>query len=83
MNNFVVLFNGKAKVALTNALVTMDLGGGLFGMIPITASGPQPPKPPANSVFSNGGTSLIIRAQPDDMKTDPSGDRIACGAITP
>jgi Cu-Zn family superoxide dismutase len=37
-----------------------------------------------NSVFANGGTSLVIHAQPDDMKTDPSGnsgDRIACGLI--
>ncbi len=39
----------------------------------------------ANSVFSNGGTALVIHAKPDDMKTDPSGnsgDRIACGEIT-
>jgi superoxide dismutase, Cu-Zn family len=36
------------------------------------------------SVFTNGGTSLVIHAKADDMKTDPSGnsgDRIACGAI--
>jgi Cu-Zn family superoxide dismutase len=39
----------------------------------------------ANSLFANGGTSLMIHAGPDDMKTDPagnSGDRIACGVIT-
>ena len=38
-----------------------------------------------NSVFSNGGTALVIHAKPDDMKTDPAGnagDRIACGVIT-
>jgi Cu-Zn family superoxide dismutase len=38
-----------------------------------------------NSVFSNGGTALVIHARPDDMKTDPAGnagDRIACGVIT-
>jgi Cu-Zn family superoxide dismutase len=38
----------------------------------------------ANSLFANGGTSLVIHAKPDDMKTDPSGnsgDRIACGVI--
>ena len=38
-----------------------------------------------NSVFSNGGTALVIHAKADDMKTDPSGnsgDRIACGVIT-
>jgi len=39
----------------------------------------------ANSVFTNGGTALVIHAKADDMKTDPSGnagDRIACGTIT-
>lgn len=38
-----------------------------------------------NSVFSNGGTALIIHAKADDMKTDPAGnagDRIACGVIS-
>jgi Cu-Zn family superoxide dismutase len=38
----------------------------------------------ANSLFANGGTSLVIHAKADDMKTDPSGnsgDRIACGVI--
>lgn len=37
------------------------------------------------SVFTNGGTALVIHAGPDDMKTDPAGaagDRIACGTIT-
>src|ERR1700678_3003842 len=39
----------------------------------------------ANSLFSNGGTAIVIHAKADDYKTDPSGnsgDRIACGAIT-
>jgi Cu-Zn family superoxide dismutase len=38
-----------------------------------------------NSVFTGGGTALVIHAKADDMKTDPagnSGDRIACGLIT-
>jgi Cu-Zn family superoxide dismutase len=38
-----------------------------------------------HSLFSNGGTSLVIHANADDMKTDPSGnsgDRIACGVIS-
>lgn len=38
-----------------------------------------------HSIFSNGGTALIIHAQADDMKSDPSGNsgaRIACGVIT-
>jgi Cu-Zn family superoxide dismutase len=39
----------------------------------------------SHSVFSNGGTALVIHAKADDMKTDPAGnagDRIACGTIT-
>jgi Cu-Zn family superoxide dismutase len=39
----------------------------------------------ANSLFSNGGTAIVIHAKGDDYKTDPSGnsgDRIACGVIT-
>jgi len=38
----------------------------------------------AHSLFSNGGTAIVIHAKADDMKTDPSGnsgDRIACGVI--
>jgi Cu-Zn family superoxide dismutase len=38
----------------------------------------------AHSVFTNGGTALVIHAKADDMKTDPAGnagDRIACGII--
>ncbi|HKN83196.1 MAG TPA: superoxide dismutase family protein [Pyrinomonadaceae bacterium] len=38
-----------------------------------------------HSLFSNGGTALVIHAKADDQKTDPSGnsgDRIACGVIT-
>ncbi len=38
-----------------------------------------------NSVFANGGTSIIIHQGPDDMKTDPSGNsgaREACGIIS-
>jgi superoxide dismutase, Cu-Zn family len=36
------------------------------------------------SLFSNGGTALMIHAAADDMKTDPVGNagaRIACGAV--
>jgi superoxide dismutase, Cu-Zn family len=38
-----------------------------------------------NSVFTNGGTALVIHAKADDGKTDPSGasgDRIVCGVVT-
>ena len=39
----------------------------------------------SHSLFTNGGTALIIHAKADDQKTDPAGnagDRIACGVIT-
>jgi len=38
-----------------------------------------------HSVFTGGGTALVIHAKADDMKSDPAGnagDRIACGVIT-
>jgi Cu-Zn family superoxide dismutase len=37
-----------------------------------------------NSLFANGGTSIVVHEKADDMKTDPSGNsgnRIACGVI--
>jgi Cu-Zn family superoxide dismutase len=37
-----------------------------------------------HGIFANGGTSLMIHAKADNMKTDPAtnaGDRIACGVI--
>jgi superoxide dismutase, Cu-Zn family len=37
------------------------------------------------SLFSGNGTSLVVHAQADDQKTDPSGnsgDRIACGVVS-
>ena len=37
-----------------------------------------------HSLFTNGGTALVIHAKADDMKTDPAGnagDRIACGVV--
>jgi superoxide dismutase, Cu-Zn family len=37
-----------------------------------------------HSVFTGGGTALVVHAKADDNKTDPagnSGDRIACGII--
>lgn len=39
----------------------------------------------SHSLFSNGGTAIVIHARADDRKTDPAGnagDRIACGVIT-
>lgn len=37
-----------------------------------------------NSLFANGGTSIVVHEKADDMKSDPSGNsgnRIACGVI--
>lgn len=37
-----------------------------------------------HSVFTGGGTALVVHAKADDGKTDPSGnsgDRIACGVV--
>lgn len=37
-----------------------------------------------NSLYKQGGTSLVIHEKPDDLKTDPSGNsgkRIACGVL--
>jgi Cu-Zn family superoxide dismutase len=37
-----------------------------------------------HSVYTGGGTALVIHAKADDFKTDPAGnagDRIACGTI--
>ena len=39
----------------------------------------------SNSLYSNGGTALVIHEKTDDMKTDPAGNagaRIACGVIS-
>jgi Cu-Zn family superoxide dismutase len=39
----------------------------------------------AHSIFSNGGTALVVHAMADDMKSDPAGNsgaRIACGVIS-
>lgn len=40
----------------------------------------------ANSLFLNGGTSVVVHEKADDETTDPSGasgNRIACGVIKP
>jgi superoxide dismutase, Cu-Zn family len=55
------------------------------GMAKTTVVNPRVTLAPGNnSVFSGGGTALIVHAKADDMKTDPAGnagDRIACGVI--
>jgi Cu-Zn family superoxide dismutase len=38
-----------------------------------------------HSLFSDGGTAIIVHSKADDYKTDPSGnsgDGIACGVIS-
>ncbi|HET9925816.1 MAG TPA: superoxide dismutase family protein [Methylomirabilota bacterium] len=42
--------------------------------------------PGSSSLLGDKGTALVVHANPDDDKTDPtgnSGGRIACGVITP
>ena len=56
------------------------------GTAKVTISDPRVNLGSSNySLFTNGGTALVIHAKADDLKTDPSGnsgDRIACGVIT-
>jgi superoxide dismutase, Cu-Zn family len=50
--------------------------------IKVTSISLDPNSP--NSIFANGGTSLVIHEKADDNMTDPSGNsgaRIACGVI--
>ena len=68
MMNFTVKENGTAKATVKDEEVVLGTGG-------------EP-----NSLLSNGGSSIMVHAKADDYKTDPSGnsgDRIACGPITP
>ena len=39
----------------------------------------------AHSLYSDGGTALVIHAKADDLKSDPAGNagpRVGCGIIT-
>ena len=68
MMNSTVKENGTAKATVKDEEVVLGTGS-------------EP-----NSLLSNGGSSIMVHAKADDYKTDPSGnsgDRIACGAITP
>jgi Cu-Zn family superoxide dismutase len=64
---------------LQNLVVTgKGKGDGTFTVTGVTlGDGP-------NSLFHDGGTSLVIHAKADDLMSDPSGnsgDRVACGII--
>ena len=68
MPNIMVRSNRTAKAKLTDRDVTLGASS------------------EANSLFANGGTAIVVHEKADDMKTDPagnSGNRIACGVITP
>ena len=68
MMNFTVKENGTAKATVKDDDVVLGTGS------------------EANSLLANGGSSIMVHAKADDYKTDPSGnsgDRIACGPITP
>ena len=68
MMNFTVKDDGTGKATVKDDEVVLGTGS------------------EANSLLANGGTSIMVHAKADDYKTDPagnSGDRIACGAITP
>jgi Cu-Zn family superoxide dismutase len=68
MMNFTVKDDGTAKATVKDGEVTLNPGS------------------ESKSLFANGGTAIVVHAKADDYKTDPSGnsgDRIACGTITP
>jgi Cu-Zn family superoxide dismutase len=65
---------------LPNMVVAASGEGGVDVTVKTVTLGPGP-----NSLLGPSGTSLVVHADPDDFKTDPSGNsgaRIACGAIT-
>ena len=65
-----------------NVTIGDDHKGSASFLLPDLTLDPAAP----NSLFLNGGTSLMVHEKADDMKTDPSGasgNRIACGVIKP
>jgi Cu-Zn family superoxide dismutase len=64
---------------LQNLTVASDGKGGTTFMVKGVTLGDG-----SNSLFHDGGTSLVIHAKADDLMSDPSGnsgDRVACGVI--
>jgi Cu-Zn family superoxide dismutase len=69
--------NGDTPVNVT--VQENHIGEATFVMTAISLDKAAP-----NSLFLNGGTSIVVHEKADDMKTDPSGNsgnRIACGVI--
>jgi superoxide dismutase, Cu-Zn family len=69
MQNITIGADGALKATIANTDVSLNVNA----------------ETDSHSVFSNGGTALVIHAKADDMKSDPAGnagDRIACGVIT-
>lgn len=66
-------------------LPNLDVTPAGTGRLDVTAAAVTLKPGAPNSLFGADGRSLIIHAQADDEKTDPtgnSGGRIACGVIT-
>ena len=71
--------NGPHAGDLPNLVVAANGEGGIDIASTLVTLGPGP-----NSLFVDSGTSIVIHAAGDDLKTDPtgnSGGRIACGVI--
>ena len=65
-------------------LPNLKVGADGTGSIEVTAGGVTL-KGGAGSLFQPGGTALVVHADPDDEKTDPTGNsgaRVACGVIS-
>jgi Cu-Zn family superoxide dismutase len=65
---------------LPNLVVAASGEGGVDVTVKTVTLGPGP-----TSLLRPGGTSLVVHANPDDLRTDPAGNagaRIACGVIT-
>jgi Cu-Zn family superoxide dismutase len=63
--------------------VTVDAGG--KAKVNVLVKGVTVAAEGANSLFKDGGTSVMVHASADDLKTDPAGNagaRIACGIVS-
>lgn len=70
---------GPHAADMPNLLVNPDGTASAVFLLPLVTLGEG-----ENSLFKEGGTSLVIHAGPDDQVTDPAGnagDRVACGVI--